>query len=452
MKRIKWLFGLCLMMLVVCGSGVHASNIGASSEDEINGTDTSKFHWSENEDGTLTITKYLSNEETVVIPSEIGGKLVKNIDLNHINDDSGENETTKYLTISEGVVNIMSNSFRAWSKLESVSLPNTLQTIDEYAFSDCKNLKEINFPESLTNIRRFAFSDCHSIIKLVIPKNSKVIELGTFSNCINLKEIEIKNGVEKIDGYSFARCSKLEKVIIPNSVKNIGNSAFISEPGTEFILPKSLVIYANSNSYARTYANQIGIKFNCLNAHDWDNGTITTQPTAIKDGVKTYTCNACKLTKTEKVSKLGLPQKGKPVTDPISNSNYKITKSTAQNGTVEYTKVSRAVSNITIPDTVTVDGVVYKVTSVSKNAFKNNKKLKKVTIGKNITKINANAFYGCKNLKTITIKSTQIKSIAKNVFRGINPKAKIKVPKSKLAKYKKLFKGKGQKKTVKIIK
>lgn len=442
------------MMLVVCGSDgrVQASNIGVGSEDEINETDINKFHWSENEDGTLTITKYLSNEETVVIPSKIEGKLVKNIDLNHINDDSGENETTKYLTISEGVVNIMSNSFRAWSKLESVSIPNTLQTIDEYAFSDCKNLKEINFPESLTDIGRFAFSDCRSIIKLVIPKNLKDIESGTFKNCINLKEIEIKNGVEKIDGYSFGLCGKLEKVIIPNSVKNIGNSAFISEYGMKLMFPENLVIYANSDSYARTYANQIGIKFSCLNAHDWDKGTITTQPTVIKDGVKTYTCTACKITKTQKVTKLGLPQKGQSVTDTKSNNTYKVTKSAIKNGTVEFVKVNKYASSVTIPDTVTVDGTTYKVTSVSKNAFKNNKKLKKVTVGKNITKIKANAFYGCKNLKTVTVKSTQIETVGRNAFKGINPKAKIKVPRSKLAKYKKLFKGKGQKKTVKIIK
>ena len=147
-----------------------------------------------------------------------------------------------------------------------------------------------------------------------------------------------------------------------------------------------------------------------------------------------------------------MPKKGNPISEPNSNNTYKVTKSAVQNGTVEFAKVNKSTSNITIPNTVTVDGVVYKVTSVSKNAFKNNKKIKKVTIGKNITKINANAFYGCKNLKTITIKSTNLKSVGKNALKGINPKAKIKVPKSKLKSYKKMFSKKGQKGTVKIVK
>lgn len=92
------------------------------------------------------------------------------------------------------------------------------------------------------------------------------------------------------------------------------------------------------------------------------------------------------------------------------------------------------------------------MTTVSKNAFKNNKKLKKVIIGKNVTKIEANAFSGCKNLKAITVKSTKLKSVGKNAFKGIHKNAKIKVPASKLKKYKKLMGKKGQKSTVKIIK
>lgn len=129
-----------------------------------------------------------------------------------------------------------------------------------------------------------------------------------------------------------------------------------------------------------------------------------------------------------------------------------VTKSAARNGTVEYKSTKVQKSNIAIPDTIAIDGNTYKVTSVSKNAFKNNKKLRKVTIGRNITKINANAFQGCKNLNTITIKSKNINSIGKNAFKGIKPKARIKVPSSRLSKYKKMFARKGQKNTVRIIK
>jgi len=69
-----------------------------------------------------------------------------------------------------------------------------------------------------------------------------------------------------------------------------------------------------------------------------------------------------------------------------------------------------------------------------------------------VTKLGSKAFYNSKKLNSIVIKSTKIKTVGKNAFKGIHKKAKIKVPKSKVKSYTKLFKGKGQKSTVKITK
>lgn len=114
--------------------------------------------------------------------------------------------------------------------------------------------------------------------------------------------------------------------------------------------------------------------------------------------------------------------------------------------------MQKSETNITIPYTVKIAGITYKVTSIAKNAFKNNKNLKRITINGNVTKINANAFSGCTNLKTIKIKSKNLKSVGKNAFKGISPKAKIKVPSEYLEEYKKLLAKKGQKLSVKITK
>lgn len=112
---------------------------------------------------------------------------------------------------------------------------------------------------------------------------------------------------------------------------------------------------------------------------------------------------------------------------------------------------------ITIPDTITVDGVTYQVTSVADNAFKGNKtvatikmgnnvtsigknafksckKLTTVTIGKNVTTIGKEAFKGCKKLKKVTVTAGQLKSIGKNAFKSIDKKATIKVKGTKKAK------------------
>lgn len=113
---------------------------------------------------------------------------------------------------------------------------------------------------------------------------------------------------------------------------------------------------------------------------------------------------------------------------------------------------NKTAKSLTIPVAVKTNGKTYKVTSIAAGAFKNCRKLKKITIGKNITAIGKNAFRNDKLLKQIIVKSAKLKSVGKNALKGIHGKAVIKVPKKKLKSYKKRFKNKGQKKTVKITK
>ncbi len=110
--------------------------------------------------------------------------------------------------------------------------------------------------------------------------------------------------------------------------------------------------------------------------------------------------------------------------------------------------------NISIPTAIKINGKSYKLTSIAKNAFKSNKKLKEITISKNIASIGKNAFNGCKNLKNIKIKTKKLKakSIGTNAFKGINSKATIEVPENKFKIYKKIIKNKGAGKNVKIVK
>ena len=171
-------------------------------------------------------------------------------------------------------------------------------------------------------------------------------------------------------------------------------------------------------------------------------------------------------TKLEKVSGTQTQQPETPATEApaakvpavgatktVGKAIYKVTKSDAKNGTVTLVKLTnKNEKKFTVPASVKVDGVSFKVTEISKNAFKNNKKLKQVTIGKNVTKIGANAFNGDSKLKKITIKSTKLKKVGKKAFKGIHAKCRIKVPKKKLTAYKRLLKGKGQKAGVKITK
>jgi hypothetical protein len=153
------------------------------------------------------------------------------------------------------------------------------------------------------------------------------------------------------------------------------------------------------------------------------------------------------------------------------NATYQVTASSDKKE-VAYVSTNKAAKKVTIPSTVTIDGTAYTVTSISANAFANQKKLttvtipstvvtiengafknctklKKVTIPAKTTSIGKNAFSGCKSLKTITIKSKKITKIGKNAFKGLSSKATIKVPKSKKKAYKKLLKKAGYKGKIK---
>ena len=221
------------------------------------------------------------------------------------------------------------------------------------------------------------------------------------------------------------------------------------------------LIVANPNSYAKTYADSNHVSFSCIEHSDNLVYRESIAPTYSTVGRNAgYFCSVCGTAvsggevipplKHEPITIMIIPEKGSTVT--VSNSTYKITNSSTKNCTVEYSKTKSTKKNLTIPSTVNINGIKCKVTSIAKNVFKKNKKIKRVTIGNNVTKINANAFKGCKNLKTIIIKSKKLKYIGKNAFKGINSKAKIKVPAKKLKAYKRLFKKKGLKPTVKIVK
>ena len=108
-------------------------------------------------------------------------------------------------------------------------------------------------------------------------------------------------------------------------------------------------------------------------------------------------------------------------------------------------------TSLTIADTVLSDGVRYPVVGILDNACQGMKKLKEVTIGKNVKTIGKNAFDGCKALKKITFKTSvlQKNGVGKNAFRGIASKPTVKCPKSVRKTYQSILKNAGMPKKAK---
>lgn len=135
----------------------------------------------------------------------------------------------------------------------------------------------------------------------------------------------------------------------------------------------------------------------------------------------------------------------------IGDLRCKVTN-TSENGTVAVTGLAAAKSSVVIKPTVQIGGKTFSVTEISAKAFQKNRKLKKVTIGKNIAKIGKNAFAGCQNLKSIRILSSKLtaKKVGAKAFSKLSAKASVKVPKAKKKAYQKFLYKKGLPKTAKI--
>ena len=139
---------------------------------------------------------------------------------------------------------------------------------------------------------------------------------------------------------------------------------------------------------------------------------------------------------------------GATITDPNTGASYSITP----DGGVKYEAVNNSkATKVVIPDSVTIDGKTYPVTSVSANAFKNNNKVTQVVLGKNVTKIETSAFQNAKNLKSVNLTSSSVETIQKNAFKGCKNLKNIKLNGNTLKKVEKgAFKGikKGAKVTI----
>lgn len=129
--------------------------------------------------------------------------------------------------------------------------------------------------------------------------------------------------------------------------------------------------------------------------------------------------------------------KTKPYT--VKKLKYKITKLGKNKEVSLVAPTSKKAQKAVIPAQVSIKGMKFKVTSIAKKAFLNNKKLSSVTIGSQISKIGAQAFQGCKKLKKIVIQSPKMSVVGKKAFQGVPKKATVKVPKKSLKNYKKLL-------------
>lgn len=308
------------------------------------------------------------------IEEEKGGELAK--------------EPSLILEITEGVKILIGNMLGKGiikSRIRTITLPESLKSIDDGALHGFASLRSIHIPNAVTNIGESAFSDCEKLQSIVLPQNLQEIKGGTFSRCHSLQSINIPNGVTKIGDCAFLECGQLQYVTLPPTLQEIGDLSFshcslqsIHIPNTvtkideaafshcekilSIKLPPSLqVIYDGSFSHCKSLQS------------------IIIPHGVTKIGISAF--NGC-----EKLQHVTLPQSLQEI---------------------EYNCFVRCKSlqSIIIPNGVT---------QIGSNTFQECEQLQSVTLPRSLQQIDRLTFYKCKSLQFIIIPDsvTRIESFA----------------------------------------
>ena len=134
----------------------------------------------------------------------------------------------------QGGTSIGSFAFARCEALETIALPEGLETIGSMAFGDCTKLAEVTIPEGVTEIKAGAFNCCTALTKLELPDTLTSIAYASFLGCTALPEVTIPASVTSIDGAVFAECGSLSEVTFAGSAPAIGQTCFLFVTATAY--------------------------------------------------------------------------------------------------------------------------------------------------------------------------------------------------------------------------
>ena len=131
-------------------------------------------------------------------------------------------------TIPNSVTSIGDVAFSFCTSLASVTIPDSVTSIGRHAFQYCTSLTSVTIPNGVTSIGDSAFSYCASLTSVTIPDSVTSIGWSAFAGCTSLTSVTIPDSVTSIGSLAFSGCTSLTSVTVPDSVTSIGDAAFAS--------------------------------------------------------------------------------------------------------------------------------------------------------------------------------------------------------------------------------
>jgi hypothetical protein len=310
-----------------------------------------------------------------------------------------DNEISGTLSPSGNDMNIIKDN----PYIKGIILPDSLESIGDYAFSYCEYLTSVSIPETVTDIGIGAFRACTSLTSVNIPEGIDTIKEVTFSGCTSLANITIPSSVTTIKGEAFRGCG-FTSIHLPAGVHTIHSRVFI------YCKKLTAITVEAGNT---SFSSQDGVLFNAAKttlvafpggkSGDYE---LPASVTSISDFVDFNLCEGL----------TGITVEG-------GNSTYSAEGGVLFNAAKTELRAyprGKSGNSYTVPESVS---------AIEYSAFANNTKLTSVSLPTNLLSIGSSAFSDCTGLGSISIPNT-VTFIGNKAFYGCTGFSSVTIPAS----------------------
>lgn len=233
-------------------------------------------------DGTLRLYQYEGTDTNIVVPDTIDGRKVTVLG-NSTFQYCTQASDIESITLPDSLTTIEKNAFYNCEKLKSVTIPQNVSSIGLAAFVEGlseSSLTEIKvdpenpyfsekdgvvfskdgtklivfpsgrsgdyqIPDGTVSVGDYAFYYCVNVSSITVPGSVRSLGEGAFGNCSSLTKAVLNEGLEEIGEYAFQSSSGIRDIIIPASVKSVGKNGLCLSSGCRIRVLSTDTVWAD---------------------------------------------------------------------------------------------------------------------------------------------------------------------------------------------------------------